>query len=80
VVIADEALQAAIELSMLFLPEQALPEKAIDLMDETAAACGYHPMTALQELEELTTMELNRKKTSRCRTRLRQRGRVPRSM
>ena len=35
--IADEALDAAISLSVRYLPDRFLPDKAIDLMDEAAA-------------------------------------------
>lgn len=35
--ITDEAIQTAVELSVRYLPERFLPDKAIDLMDETAA-------------------------------------------
>ena len=37
IVITDEALQAAVELSRRYLPDRFLPDKAIDLMDEGAA-------------------------------------------
>ena len=37
VVISDEALEAAVELSRRYLPDRFLPDKAIDLVDEGAA-------------------------------------------
>ena len=37
IVITDEALEAAVELSRRYLPDRFLPDKAIDLMDEGAA-------------------------------------------
>lgn len=37
IVITDEALQAAVDLSRRYLPDRFLPDKAIDLMDEGAA-------------------------------------------
>lgn len=37
VVISDEALTAAVELSRRYLPDRFLPDKAVDLMDEGAA-------------------------------------------
>ena len=37
VTIADEALEAAVELSRRYLPDRYLPDKAIDLVDEGAA-------------------------------------------
>lgn len=39
VIISDEALRAAIELSVLYIGDRCLPDKAIDLMDEAAARC-----------------------------------------
>lgn len=35
--ISSEALRAAVDLSVRFLPEKHLPDKAIDLIDEAAA-------------------------------------------
>ncbi|MGC2938720.1 hypothetical protein ACPTIS_14470, partial [Enterococcus faecalis] len=35
--ITDEALQAAVQLSIRYLNDRQLPDKASDLMDETAA-------------------------------------------
>ncbi len=35
--IADEALEAAVHLSVRYLPDRRLPDKAVDLMDEAAA-------------------------------------------
>ncbi len=37
VVIEDEALEAAVDLSVRYMPERYLPDKAIDLIDEAAA-------------------------------------------
>lgn len=37
VIISDEALEAAVDLSMKYVGERSLPDKAIDLMDESAA-------------------------------------------
>jgi len=38
VAFADSALDAAVSLSVSFLPERRLPDKALDLLDQTAAA------------------------------------------
>ncbi len=38
-IITDEALVAAVELSVRYIPDRFLPDKAIDLMDEAAAKC-----------------------------------------
>ena len=35
--ISDEAIQAAVELSLRYIPDRFLPDKAIDLMDEAAS-------------------------------------------
>ena len=48
VVITDQALEAAVELSRRYLPDRFLPDKAIDLMDEGAARLrmeGEIPLT-----------------------------------
>ena len=44
--IGEEALQAAVDLSVRYIPDRYLPDKAIDLMDEAAARvrlCNTHP-------------------------------------
>ena len=46
--ISDEALEAAVRLSVRYLPERRLPDKAIDLIDEACsknaiATCGSRP-------------------------------------
>ena len=54
VAISDEALEAAVELSVRYLPDRRLPDKAIDLLDEAAACMRVHratPPSALRELE-----------------------------
>lgn len=53
--IADEALSAAVELSVRYLPERYLPDKAIDLMDEAAARVRIQsecPPESFRQLEE----------------------------
>jgi ATP-dependent Clp protease ATP-binding subunit ClpA len=37
VTIADEALEAAVKLSVAWLPDRRLPDKALDLLDEACA-------------------------------------------
>ena len=51
--ITDEALQAAVELSVRYLPDRFLPDKAIDLMDEAAAALRISNLTAPPDLKRL---------------------------
>jgi len=56
--ITEDAIQAAIRLSVRYLPEQFLPDKAIDLLDEGAAHAKMTELnqnrgnTARQELEQ----------------------------
>jgi ATP-dependent Clp protease ATP-binding subunit ClpC len=47
--ITDEALEAAVELSRLYLPDRHLPLKAVDLIDEAGAAVR---LMAMKELDE----------------------------
>ena len=51
--ITDEALKAAVELSVKYIPDRFLPDKAIDLMDEAAAALRISALTAPPDLKEL---------------------------
>jgi ATP-dependent Clp protease ATP-binding subunit ClpC len=44
--ITDAALEAAVDLSMRYLPDLRLPDKAIDLIDQ-ACACAYLPSLSL---------------------------------
>ena len=41
VIINDEALRTAVELSARYLPDRRLPDKAIDLIDEAASRAAY---------------------------------------
>ncbi len=53
--ITDEAISAAIELSVKYLPERRLPDKAIDLIDEAASRAKIYtssPPPRMRELEE----------------------------
>ena len=51
--ITDEALRAAVELSVRYIPDRFLPDKAIDLMDEAAAALRISSLTAPPDLKQL---------------------------
>ncbi|MBI5466533.1 MAG: ATP-dependent Clp protease ATP-binding subunit [Candidatus Kerfeldbacteria bacterium] len=53
--IADEAVEAAVQLSERYLPEKFLPDKAIDLIDEAAShlKTSTQPSTALRHEREL---------------------------
>ena len=53
--ISDQALEAAVDLSVRYLPQRFLPDKAIDLVDEAAAQArlaGRTPPPELQRLEK----------------------------
>ncbi len=51
--ITDEAIRAAVELSVRYIPDRFLPDKAIDLMDEAAACLRIAAFTGQGELTEL---------------------------
>ena len=51
--ITDEALHAAIRLSVRYLPDRFLPDKAIDLMDEAAAKVRIEASVASPELRAM---------------------------
>ncbi len=51
--ITDEALRAAVELSVRYIPDRYLPDKALDLMDEAAAALRISSMTVPPDLKQL---------------------------
>lgn len=48
----DEVLSAAVDYSVQYIPQRSLPDKAIDLVDVTAAhLAAQHPVTDIQTLE-----------------------------
>ena len=51
--ITDGAVKAAVRLSVRYLPDRYLPDKAIDLMDEAAAKVRIESSTASPELKRL---------------------------
>jgi ATP-dependent Clp protease ATP-binding subunit ClpC len=51
--ISDEAVKAAVELSVRYIPDRFLPDKAIDVMDETAAAVRLKTTKTHPELNRL---------------------------
>ena len=51
--ITDQALEAAVELSIRYLPQRFLPDKAIDLVDEAAARARLAGRSLPPELQEL---------------------------
>ena len=53
VMISDEALEEAVRLSIRYLPDRFLPDKAIDLMDEAAARVRIRGRREPEELRQL---------------------------
>lgn len=51
--ITDKALEAAVDLSIRYLPQRFLPDKAIDLVDEAASRARLDNRTLPPELKEL---------------------------
>ena len=52
VVLPDEVLKAAVDYSVQYIPQRSLPDKAIDLVDVTAAhLAAQHPVTDVQAVE-----------------------------
>lgn len=52
VVLPDNVLKAAVDYSVQYIPQRSLPDKAIDLIDMTAAhLAAKHPVTDVKELE-----------------------------
>ena len=52
VIITDDALQAAVDLSRRYITDRYLPDKAIDLVDQTAAAVRIRLSSKPDELEQ----------------------------
>lgn len=53
VVLPDDVLQAAVDYSVQYIPQRSLPDKAIDLVDMTAAhLAAQHPATDAKSLEQ----------------------------
>ena len=53
VILPDNVLKAAVDFSIQYIPQRSLPDKAIDLIDMTAAhLAAQHPVTDVKSLEE----------------------------
>ena len=53
VILPDEVLKAAVDFSVQYIPQRSLPDKAIDLIDMTAAhLAAQHPVTDVKSLEK----------------------------
>ena len=52
VILPDEVLKAAVDFSVQYIPQRSLPDKAIDLVDVTAAhLAAQHPVTDVNAVE-----------------------------
>lgn len=58
-VIADDAIEEAVELSVRYITDRFLPDKAIDLIDE---ACSAKSMTYVHGEDEIKTLKLEAEK------------------
>ncbi len=67
--IQDEALAAAVELAVRYIPDRFLPDKAIDLLDEAAARVRLRQQATPQEVQQLEgeVARLNREKNAAIR-------------
>lgn len=53
VILPDNVLKAAVDFSIQYIPQRSLPDKAIDLIDMTAAhLAAQHPVTDVKSLEK----------------------------
>ncbi|MGT2887408.1 ATP-dependent Clp protease ATP-binding subunit [Streptococcus didelphis] len=58
VLLPDNVLKAAVDYSIQYIPQRSLPDKAIDLVDMTAAhLAAQHPVTDLKSLEQAIKAE-----------------------
>ena len=54
----DEVLKAAVDYSVQYIPQRSLPDKAIDLVDVTAAhLAAQHPVTDVHAVEREIEVE-----------------------
>ncbi len=60
VAIPAEAIHAAVELSVRYLPGRCLPDKAIDLLDEAAAAARITPENGAEQKKALAPADIAR--------------------
>ena len=58
VILPDEVLKAAVDYSVQYIPQRSLPDKAIDLIDVTAAhLAAQHPVTDVHAVEREIEVE-----------------------
>ena len=61
VILPDEVLKAAVDYSIQYIPQRSLPDKAIDLVDVTAAhLAAQHPVTDVHAVEHEIEEEKNK--------------------
>lgn len=61
VILPDEVLKAAVDYSVQYIPQRSLPDKAIDLVDVTAAhLAAQHPVTDVHAVEREIETEKDR--------------------
>ena len=61
VILPDEVLKAAVDYSVQYIPQRSLPDKAIDLVDVTAAhLAAQHPVTDVHAVEHEIQAEKTR--------------------
>ncbi len=56
-IITDSAIESAVRLSVRYLPEKRLPDKAIDLIDEACSVKAIEAKSSLRKLENLVAEE-----------------------
>lgn len=56
----QNALSSAIALSIKYMPERQLPDKAIDILDEAGASARLHAQNAQKEMLTITTKDVER--------------------
>ena len=65
VVLPKTVLKAAVDLSVQYIPQRSLPDKAIDLIDMTAAhLAAQHPVTDVKTLEKEIQTEKDRQQAA----------------
>ena len=63
VILPDEVLKAAVDYSVQYIPQRSLPDKAIDLVDVTAAhLAAQHPVTDVHTVEHKIEKEKEKQK------------------
>ena len=63
VILPDEVLKAAVDYSVQYIPQRSLPDKAIDLVDVTAAhLAAQHPVTDVHTVEHKIEEEKEKQK------------------